>query len=175
MRMKNVLCCIGLLSFVVWPLFGQKVAAEKTAEPAITSYRDENRTIQITLVTDMVLEKDPKDRWSLARTDADSPGRAVEAVTAGRPPDVPVFKTDTGQLLAPVGGIILVLHSSWTKGTCEKFLDIHGLLESAEPFEWLTNAYKVQADSGMASIELANRLAPLEGVVISASNFWREI
>ena len=170
MKKKRVALSVVLYSVAV--VFSPSMTSGQ--EPATTSYIDGNRTIKLTLVSDVVLAHDKAKGRYLKTVDPDLPGRSIEAAAVG-PPDMPVFSTDTGQLLAPVGGIILFLDSSWTREAVSVFLDQHGIAEGARSFEHLANAYAVRTAPGMPAIELANRLAALEGVVLSTPNFWREV
>ena len=135
-------------------------------------YREGNRTIKLTLRRDLALDDDP-ERGLRAGPRADARQRVAQASTAT--PEIPVFATETGQLLAPVGGVILILEESWTNATIETFLDRHGIADDADPLEWLKNGYSVRTEPGLAALELANRLADLEGVVLSTPNWWREM
>ena len=141
-------------------------------QPDEHEYREGKRTIKLTLLRDLVLDYE-EERGMHVRPRADAPQRVAQASTAT--PEIPVFATETGQLLAPVGGIILILEESWTNAAIEAFLDRHGIAEDATPLAWLKNGYSFRTEPGMAALELANRLANLEGVVLSTPNWWREI
>ncbi len=88
---------------------------------------------------------------------------------------IPVFKTVSGELLAPVGGVVLVLRSSWRREEVDSFLEQEGLADTATPLGRIPNAYTVHTAPGMAAVELANRLASMDGVRIAAPNWWRDL
>ena len=141
-------------------------------------YREGTRTIKLTLLRDLVLDYDDErgmraPRRVGARPGPDSPQRLARASTST--PEIPVFATETGELLAPVGGIIIILDESWNSLAIETFLASHNLSDDATPLVWLRNGYSVRTEPGMAALELANRLATVEGVLLSVPNWWREV
>ncbi len=161
----------ALLILQTVPAFGQ--------EPDGASYREGSRLIRLTLMTDLVLEGDKKSGLRLSKVDASSPQtsatRTAAQASTAEAPKIPVFATDTGQLLAPTGGVILMLNESWTERDTGAFLESHRLGDRATPFEGLPNSYLIETEPGMAALELANRLASLSGVVLSVPNWWRPV
>ncbi len=158
----------GLVTLLL--LAGSTVFSQGTVE---TSYRDGSRTVRLTLVQDKVLVEGKRGR-SIREVDPGARPRSVEAATVGST-ELSVFRTDAGELLSAIGGIILVLDASWTQEDVDEFLDTHDLTDNAEVTDILPNSCVVKTDPGTQAIDLANRLAALEGVVVSVPNWWREV
>ncbi len=137
------------------------------------SYRRGGRTVSMALVTDRVLIQG-KRGYEVVRVDPARRSRFVaQAVRADG--EIPLFVADTGELRAPVGGVVLVLSESWDSAEVEAFLVEHGLNESVTPVRWRKNGLVVSTVAGAFAIELANRLAGLAGVEVAVPNFWTEV
>ncbi|MCY3928203.1 MAG: hypothetical protein OXG81_08000 [Acidobacteria bacterium] len=136
-------------------------------------YRDGQRVIFLTAAEEVLLQKSKAGEMRLRRAEAEGPvavrSPSVERDASG---DFPVFRTDTGQLVSPVGGVILSLDRSWSKTTVDSFLEANELNE-VEALG-LPNVYLVTTEPGLKAIEVANRLALLPGVTASSPNLWRQ-
>ena len=85
----------------------------------------------------------------------------------------PVFRTESGQLATLPGGVILVLDRSWDQVRVDRFFTGRGIARSrVEDLTFASNAFLVETEPGLPSLELANALAGLDGVIISSPN-WR--
>ena len=181
----------ALVLVASWPLMAQEEegvastvrAAESlsTREAAVAvtvdesqrvSYRQGAQIVSMARVTDRAL-LEGKQGYQVVRVDPDRTPRVV-AQAARTEGEIPIFVTDTGELQAPVGGVILILSESWGPGEVEAFLVEHGLDESTTPVQWRKNGYVVSTVPGTFAVELANRLAGLAGVDLAVPNFWRE-
>ena len=90
-------------------------------------------------------------------------------------PSGPVFWSDSDQLMALPGGVVLVLDPTWNTTAVEAFLSSNNIDPSdAEAFEGLPNWFLVETAPGFPSLQLANALAGQGGVVISSPNWWIE-
>ena len=88
-------------------------------------------------------------------------------------PSGPVFWSESNELMALPGGVILTLDPAWDAATVEAFMSSNSIGPSqAEAFEGLANWFKVETDPGFPSLRLANSLAGQSGVVISSPNWW---
>ncbi len=83
--------------------------------------------------------------------------------------------TEAGELLAPVGGVILILRDSWSAHDVARFLERENLTAVTTPLGDIPNAYSVETAPGVVAIEIANRLASREGVRVAAPNMWRQL
>ena len=142
-------------------------------------YRDGNRVIFLTATEDLLLEKAKTGELSLRTRDTERPvpvrSPSTSANVSGESRDsgeFPVFRTDTGQLVAPVGGVILSLDRSWSRQAVDEFLEANDL-EDVEPLG-IPNVYLVDTEPGLEAIEFANRLARLPGVASCSPNLWTE-
>lgn len=85
----------------------------------------------------------------------------------------PVFRTQSGQLATLPGGVILVLDRSWDQARVDGFFANRGIARGrVQDLTFAPNAFLVETEPGLPSLELANALAGLDGVVISSPN-WR--
>ena len=143
-------------------------------------YRDGNRVIFLTVAEDLLVEKSKTGDLSLRTRDTERPVPVRSASTSDNASgesrddsgEFPVFRTDTGQLVSPVGGVILSLDRSWSSQAVDEFLEANDL-EDVEPLG-IPNVYLVDTEAGLEAIEFANRLARLPGVVSCSPNLWTE-
>ena len=85
----------------------------------------------------------------------------------------PVFRTESSQLATLPGGVILVLDRSWDRARVDAFF-AGRVIDPArvQDLTFAPNAFLVETEPGLPSLELANALAGLDGVIISSPN-WR--
>ena len=84
----------------------------------------------------------------------------------------PVFRSDSGELMALPGGVLVLLQSDTDPA---ELLAPEGVAPGRiQPLGGLPDAWVVQTEPGLASLELANRLAELEEVLLSQPNWWRD-
>ena len=88
----------------------------------------------------------------------------------------PVFRTASGELMTLPGGVVLVLDASWDQAAVSAFFAQHGIGQSRLTEQSFgTNAFLVDTQPGLPSLELANTLAVQDGVRISSPNWRREV
>ena len=94
----------------------------------------------------------------------------------GQNETLPVFQSDTGQTMILPGGVLLVLDAEWDQARISKFFKDNNV-DRSEVHErtFTTNAFFIETDPGFPSLNLANRLAEQEGVVISSPNWQTEV
>lgn len=82
--------------------------------------------------------------------------------------------TGGGPMSLP-GGVLLVLDAGWTEDEIAAFFADNGISEGRRSgLAALPNAYFVETDPGLPSLNLANALASQKGVVVSSPNWLRE-
>ena len=83
-----------------------------------------------------------------------------------------VFVSESGTEMTLPGGVALVLDPEWSAEQVDGFLAVNGISRSrASDLGWIANGFLIATEPGLASLELANALATLEGVVISSPNW----
>ena len=88
----------------------------------------------------------------------------------------PMFRSSSGELMTLPGGVVLVLDASWDGAAVEGFFAQHGIGQSRLTEQSFgTNAFLVDTEPGLPSLELANTLAVQDGVRISSPNWRREV
>ena len=89
----------------------------------------------------------------------------------------PVFRSATGgELMALPGGVLLVLTPTWDETQVTSFFAQNSIeADQASSLGAIPNSFQIDTEPGFPSLYLANRLADLEGVVISSPNWWREV
>ncbi len=88
----------------------------------------------------------------------------------------PVFRSESGALMALPGGVLLALDPAWSEEQVGAFLERNAIPRSqVSDLGWLPNGYFIETAPGFPSLHLANALAGQDGVVLSAPNWWREV
>ena len=88
----------------------------------------------------------------------------------------PVFRSESGELMALPGGVLLALDPDWSDEQVRAFLGRNAIAASrVSDLGWLPNGYFIETAPGFASLDLANALAGQDGVVLAAPNWWREV
>ena len=87
----------------------------------------------------------------------------------------PVF-TSGGELMTLPGGVLLAFDPEWDEYRINILFSHNGIkLDRVSPRSFSQNAYFVETEPGMPSLELANTLASQEGVRISIPNWGRQL
>ena len=74
------------------------------------------------------------------------------------------------------GGVLLALDPAWDQAMVDRFLAENGIpIASASELSFIENGFFIETGPGFWSLELANKLAAKDGVVISSPNWWREV
>lgn len=86
-----------------------------------------------------------------------------------------LFYDESGQRLTLPGGVVMVFDPVWSAARIDVFFAQQGVdLGRVEARGFAVNAYFVQTAPGLPSLELANRLAGVGGVLISSPNWGFE-
>ena len=71
--------------------------------------------------------------------------------------------------------MLLVFDPQWGEAEKSAFLAANGISnDRLSPLGAIPNGFVVETEPGFPSLELANALAGLDGVVLSSPNWWRE-
>ncbi|MBH76909.1 MAG: hypothetical protein CL897_01560 [Dehalococcoidia bacterium] len=141
------------------------------------TWRDGARSHRVNLEGDLVvqLSSENTDGDVVARDDGETSivrkqARHEHAVVQ------PVFRSQSGELMTLPGGVLLVLDEAWGHESVSRFFADNGIAnESVQKRSYATNAFFLETDPGFPSLNLANRLARQEGVLISSPNWQMEV
>ena len=140
------------------------------------AWEDGDRTLTVTLQTDLVLEESTGEvaKGSLAATPSGSVVRSADA--QGGNTGLPVFRSSSGALMTLPGGLLLLLDQDWSETRVNQFFADNGIaLADVSELEWIDNGYFIETAPGFPSLTLANALAGQEGVELSSPNWWQEV
>ena len=140
-------------------------------------WRDGDRIRRARLQPDLVLQPSSDNREDDVVVRHFGSESIVERQTrhAGRAV-LPVFRDEGGSLATLPGGVLVVLDPDWDQGRVNRFFSANGIKRSRVIQQaFADNAYLVETDPGFPSLELANELAELDGVVLSSPNWQTEI
>ena len=140
------------------------------------AWEDGDRTLTVYLQTDLVVEQgsDGLPRDAIA---ADEGGANVvrSSDTQSRGDTLPVFRSESGELMTLPGGVLLVLSSEWSEAQVNSFFAGNGIKQDrVSELSYATNGFFIETEPGFPSLDLANALAALDGVEISSPNWGRE-
>lgn len=141
------------------------------------TWEDGDRTLTVYLQSDLVVEKGsdglPRDAVEAAAGGANVVGSAVEQAGSDT---LPVFRTESGELMTLPGGVLLVLDSTWSEAQVRSFFSANGIeQERVSELSYAANGFFIETEPGFPSLDLANTLAALDGVQVSSPNWGREI
>ena len=87
-----------------------------------------------------------------------------------------VFQSAVGERMTLPGGTLLALDAEWDQARINVFFSKNGIKKAtATKHSFARNGYFIETAPGLASLELANRLAGLDGVTLAVPNWKREI
>ena len=143
--------------------------------PAYT-WEDGDRTLTVYLQTDLVVEQNsdglPRDVVA-AEEVGDNVVRRVEGQAKSN--TLPVFHSESGELLTLPGGVLLVIDPEWSQAQVNSFFSDNGIKRSGlSELSYADNGFFIDTEPGFPSLDLANQLAALEGVEVSSPNWGRE-
>lgn len=141
------------------------------------TWQDGAHERRVTLVPDLVAQPSAKN------SEADNVVRAgldesivKQAAWHQEQATHPVFRFESGALATLPGGVVLVLDATWTQADVAQFFASQGIApDSVRNLAIATNAFLIDTEPGFPSLELANALAGLNGVVISSPDWSTEI
>ena len=153
---------------------GSSSNAEEDTEYA---WKDGDRTLTVTLQPDLVVDEDDSDTSKSGASVGASGGAVVKSADGqGQKSGQPVFKSQSGALMTLPGGVLLVLDADWTATEVNAFLAGNGIkLDQVSELDFVDNGYFVETEPGFPSLNLANKLASQDGVIISSPNWWTEV
>lgn len=158
----------------------EEAPPEPEAPPAVPgqvyTWQDGDRTRQVRLQLELVVVADTSDV-----AEGDIVGRSagggsivkgtVETVTGGQP----TFRSESGLLMSLPGGVVLVLDPGWDTSETDAFFANNGIARHrVSALGELPNAFVIETEPGLPSLDLANALASQEGVEVSSPNWWME-
>ena len=153
-----------------------EAAAAVKDEGSVYSWQDGDRTLNVVLQDDLVVQETSKitaNDTVVARGATDS----IVRKQAGQSQDsLPVFRSQSGGgLMTLPGGVLLSLDPEWDQSQVESFFSQNGIsMDQVEALEFLPNGFLVKTAPGFPSLELANSLAAQDGVEISSPNWWTQ-
>ena len=148
--------------------------AEENTEYA---WKDGDRTLTVTLQPDLVVDEDDSGTSKSEARVAASGGAIVKSVEGqDQKSGQPVFKSQSGALMTLPGGVLLVLDADWTATEVNAFFAGNGIKQDQiSELDFVDNGYFVETEPGFPSLNLANKLASQDGVIISSPNWWTEV
>ena len=140
------------------------------------TWEDGDSTHTVYLQTDLVVEAD-SDGLTRDVVEAAAGGsnvvRSAEAQSKGG--TLPVFRSESGELMTLPGGVLLVLDPKWSESQVNSFFSDNGIkLDRVSELSYAANGFFIETDPGFPSLDLANALAGLDGVEVSSPNWGRE-
>ena len=153
-------------------------AARQAIQGTQTEYtwEDGDRTLTVTLQTDLVIEERTEEALTdaLAATPSGSVVRSVNS--RGRNTGLPVFRSPSDALMTLPGGVLLLLDQDWPDARVKRFFADNAISPSdVSELGWIDNGYFIETAPGFPSLTLANAIAGQEGVEISSPNWWQEV
>lgn len=146
------------------------------------TWHDGDRALVVRLQPDLVVRSEGEgisrddivpvgDQGDFAAVQGEADGVEVEPRK-----DRPVFRSDEGELMALPGGVVLVLDPGWDEAAVDAFFERNGIASRrTTALDYVTNGFFIETEPGFASLNLANALVGLDGVVLSSPNWWKEV
>lgn len=140
------------------------------------TWEDGDRTLTVYLQSGLAVEEGTK---GLPRDviEVDDGGTNVVRGADGKSKveTLPVFRSGSGALLTLPGGVLLVLSAEWNEAETSAFFSNNGIrMKLVSELSYVANGFFVETEPGFPSLDLANRLAVLDGVEVSSPNWGRE-
>ena len=149
---------------------------EGSDQGMVYTWEDGDRTQRVVLQDDLVVQDNTAntpDDVVVARGVGDSIVRKHPRHTQDDPP---VFRSESGGgLMTLPGGVLLALDPDWEGDEVNDFFTQNGIsLDRTSELGFIENGFLIDTEPGFPSLELANELAAMDGVLISSPNWWRE-
>ena len=154
----------------------EALAAAEPGSGESYTWHDGDRALVVRLQPELVvLDGDVVSRDDIVPVGDEVDGVAAASgdsvVESGQ--DMPVFRSDEGELMALPGGVSLVLDPGWDDAAVDAFFGRNGIVASrATALDYVTNGFFVETEPGLASLNLANALVGQAGVELSSPNWW---
>ena len=141
------------------------------------TWKDGDRTLTVRLQADLVVQKSADSSSGDIVAASVGEGSVVkrDAGAQAKSDDQPVFRSESGALMALPGGVLLVLDAEWTRSQTNAFFSRNAIkLDRVSELGFLPNGFFVETEPGFPSLNLANSLAAQDGVEVSSPNWWTE-
>ena len=140
------------------------------------TWEDGDRTLEVYLQTDLVVEKGsdglPRD---IVEADDSETIALRSADRQSKDDTLPVFRSESGSLMTLPGGVLLVLSAEWSQAETNAFFSDNSIkMDGVSELSYIANGFFIETDPGFSSLDLANELAALEGVEVSSPNWGRQ-
>ena len=146
-------------------------------QETVYTYEDGDRTIQVILQGDLVVQETGADTPSDDVVRRTAGGNIVRKQSGDGGADLPVFRSALGGALMTLpGGVMLALDPDWDEAMVNGFFARNNISKGRiSELDYIPNGFFVQTEPGFPSLELANALAAQKGVLLSSPNWWREV
>lgn len=148
------------------------------AEGTIYTWQDGEHTRRVRLVSGLVVQssgENTEDDQVVAHSGARSIVLRQDRHTTQDSEPVFVSEVGGGFMTLP-GGVLLALDPDWGETRSNRFFSANGVkLSRVSKHTFSQNGFFVETEPGMASLELANKLAARNGVLISSPNWGRQL
>ena len=147
----------------------------RSAQGAEYTWQDGRHTRRASVQIDLVAQAEEETRSD----DIVVRGGGEEHVVRRQPRHdeaaLPVFRSESGEILTLPGGVLLALDASWDQTRVDQFFLENGITgDRIARQQFAVHAFLVETEPGFPSLELANTLAALDGVLLSSPNWRRE-
>ena len=144
-------------------------STESSVEGRVYVWHDGDRTRRVRLQSDLAVQAgaDGETDEIVARSSVAGAASGEQAL--------PVFRSESsGTMMTLPGGVLVLFDAEWDDAQISSFFAEQGISKSLISPMLLDNAYKIETEPGFPSLDLANRLAALDGDVISSPNWTSE-
>ena len=141
------------------------------------TWRDGDRAHRVRLAADLVVQRSSANTAGdvVARDDGETSVVQKQPRHEGMDTE-PVFRSQGGDLMTLPGGVLLALDAAWDDARVARFFSDNGIGGSrVQGRDFAVNAFLVETELGFPSLDLANRLAGQDGVLISSPNWRTEV
>ena len=143
----------------------------------IYTWEDGDATMRVVLQDDLVVQETAAN----TREDVVVVAGVTDSIVHRQPRHgkeaLPVFRSESGgELMTLPGGVLLALDPEWDQARVDSFFSEYAISkDGASELTFIQNGFFIETGPGFPSLELANELAAMNGVVISSPNWWREV
>ena len=143
---------------------------------AVFTWEDGDRTRRVVLQDGLVVQDTAANTFDDVVVVEGVKDSIVQRQPGHEEDSPPVFRAESGGgLMTLPGGVLLALNPEWDEATVDSFFLENGISrEQSSELDFIDNGFFVETEPGFPSLDLANELAALDGVVISSPNWWRE-
>ena len=149
---------------------------EGSDQGTVYTWEDGDRTQRVVLQDDLVVQ----DNTANTPDDVVVARGVGDSIIQKQPNEVddsrPVFRSESGGgLMTLPGGVLVALDPDWEGDEVNDFFTQNGIsLDRTSELGFIENGFLIDTEPGFPSLELANELAAMDGVLISSPNWWRE-